>query len=53
MIIVFLVCGVGFILAGAMCGKDADMKDLDKEEVGKSALLATKNAAVKGASAAA
>ena len=30
-----LACGIGFILAGWICGKDADMKDLSKEDTAK------------------
>jgi len=49
MVVAFFVCGVGFIVAGCMCGKDADMKDLSKEDVASSAAKKGQSAAIKGA----
>lgn len=37
MALALAACGIGFILAGWICGKDADMKDLSKEDTAKAA----------------
>lgn len=49
----FLVCGIGFILAGCLCGKDADLKDFSKEDTAKSAAKTAGKGAVAGAKMAA
>ena len=49
----FFVCGLGFIIAGCICGKDADMKDLSKADTAKAAGDKAAKGAVKGAQMAA
>lgn len=49
MMISFFTCGVGFMVAGCLCGRDADMKDLSKTETAKQAGKLGAKGAMKGA----
>jgi hypothetical protein len=45
----YFTCGVIFMIAGLICGRDADMKDLSKTETAKAAAKMGAKGAIKGA----
>jgi hypothetical protein len=49
MILSFGFCGIGFMIGGCLCGRDADMKDLSKAETAKAVGKAGAKGALKGA----